>query len=184
MTKDSNAPHFEVVSRFADSGIELIPTRATAGSAGYDLVAAEDIIIPPWLNLSFKMALATYDDAPPMTLDEVKTFTKALKTKPTLVSTGVKAYMPQDTFLQLSVRSSCPLNYWLILANGVGVIDSDYILSDNEGEIFFQLINLSPFDIQIKKGDKIGQGIFMKYEVTADDKTEGERNGGFGSTSK
>lgn len=131
MTKDSNAPHFEVVSRFADSDIKLIPTRATAGSAGYDLVAAEDIIIPPWLNLNFKMALNTYniDDnnvsAPQlMTLDEVKAITKSLKTKPTLVSTGVKAYMPQDTFLQLSVRSSCPLNYWLILANGVGIIDA------------------------------------------------------------
>lgn len=53
---------------------------------------------------------------------------------------------------------------------------------DNEGEIFFQLINLSPFAIQLKRGDKIGQGIIKTYEVVDDDRADGERLGGFGST--
>ena len=116
-------------------------------------------------------------------LDEVAAVTKATGAKPTLVSTGVKAYIPDGYYLQLQVRSSCPLKYWLILANGVGIIDADYADNpDNEGEIFFQLINLFPYDIVLTKGDKIGQGIFLPYLTTADDNAEGQRLGGFGST--
>ena len=63
----------------------------------------------------------------------------------------MKCKLDPGTFLQLSVRSSSPLKYWLILANGVGIIDADYADNpDNEGHIYFQLINLSPFDIQLK----------------------------------
>ena len=88
-----------------------------------------------------------------------------------------------NTYLELSVRSSCPLKYWLILANGVGIIDADYYNNpDNEGHIYFQLINLSPFDIEIAKGDIIGQGVLRNYLITDDDKAEGIRQGGFGST--
>jgi dUTP pyrophosphatase len=84
-------------------------------------------------------------------------FTKATKYRPTLVSTGMKCKLDPGTFLQLSVRSSSPLKYWLMLANGVGIIDADYYNNpDNEGEIFFQIYNLSPFNIQIKKGEAIG----------------------------
>ena len=65
------------------------------------------------------------------------------------------------------------------------IIDADYADNpDNEGEIFLQLINLSPFDIQLHKGDKIGQAIIHKYEITDNDSAEGKRIGGFGSTSK
>ena len=65
------------------------------------------------------------------------------------------------------------------------IIDADYYNNpDNEGEIFFQLINLSPFKIKLNKGDIIGQGIIKKYLTTDDDKATGERTGGFGSTSK
>ena len=63
------------------------------------------------------------------------------------------------------------------------IIDADYCDNpDNEGEIFFQVINMSPFDIYLKKGDIIGQGIIKRYEVTDDDQAIGERQGGFGST--
>ena len=63
------------------------------------------------------------------------------------------------------------------------IIDADYYNNkDNEGEIFFQIINLSPYAIQIKKGDKIGQGIFLPYDKTDDDAAEGQRKGGLGST--
>lgn len=63
------------------------------------------------------------------------------------------------------------------------VIDADYYNNpDNEGEIFFQVINLSPFPIRLRKGDTIGQGIIKQYLVTEDDKSVGMRKGGFGST--
>ena len=91
--------------------------------------------------------------------------------------------MDADEYLEISVRSSCPLKYWLILANGVGIIDSDYYNNpDNEGEIFFQIINLSPFPVYLQKGDSIGQGIIKKYIITENDSAAGKRNGGFGST--
>ena len=87
-------------------------------------------------------------------------------------------------YLQLQVRSSLPLKHWLVLANGVGIIDRDYYNNpDNEGHIYFQLINLSPRDILLKKGDKIGQGIFLYYgTVSEDSPVKTERTGGFGST--
>lgn len=65
------------------------------------------------------------------------------------------------------------------------IIDSDYYNNpDNEGHIFLQFINFSPFDIKIKRGDIIGQAIIKSYYTTEDDKAENERLGGFGSTSK
>lgn len=64
------------------------------------------------------------------------------------------------------------------------IIDADYYNNpDNEGHIYFQLINLSPFNIIIKKGEIIGQGILHRYEITEDDEASGDRAGGFGSTS-
>ena len=65
------------------------------------------------------------------------------------------------------------------------IIDADYYNNpDNEGEIFFQLINLSPYNIILKKGEKIGQGIIKQYLTTEDDTATGDRFGGFGSTTK
>ena len=97
----------------------------------------------------------------------------------------MKVYLEPGKYLELSVRSSCPLKYWLILANGVGIIDADYYNNpDNEGHIYFQMINLSPYDIQLHKGDVIGQGIIKYYLTTDDDNASGKRLGGFGSTSK
>ena len=120
---------------------------------------------------------------PPMDLTEIAEVTKATLVRPTLVPTGVKCYLDPGTYLELSVRSSSPLKYWLVLANGVGIIDADYADNpDNEGEIFFQLINLSPVTITLRKGDIIGQGIIKSYLTTEDDNAEGERSGGFGST--
>ena len=175
---------FEVVSAYADKGIN-IPTRATHAAAGYDFEVAEDIVIPSMDNMWRKALGSTWEDYP-RTLNEVAKFTKEEKVKPTLVPTGIKCQLASDCYLELSVRSSTPLKHWLILANGVGIIDGDYYNnSDNEGHIYFQLINLSPFDIQLKKGDKIGQGIIKRFEVTDDDSKyeKKERAGGFGSTS-
>ena len=182
---------FEKVSRFADVDI-AIPTIKTSGSAGHDFEVAEDIIIPPYTRLYdiMKDIISPYviledGSVQPrlLGLSDVAQITKLLNTKPSLVSTGMKCQLDPGTYLELSVRSSCPLKHWLILANSVGVIDADYYNNpDNEGEIFFQLINLSPFNIQLKKGDIIGQGIIKSYLTTEDENPTGERTGGFGST--
>ena len=174
---------FEKVSRLAAADFNL-PVRKTKNSAGYDFEVAEDIIIPTWTNQLMKLSkMDTNPDIKCVPLDILASWTKASKAKPTLVSTGVKCHLEEGYYLELSVRSSTPLKYWIILANSVGIIDADYCDNpDNEGEIFFQVINMSPFDIYLKKGDIIGQGIIKRYEVTDDDKAIGERQGGFGST--
>ena len=185
-------PKFEKVSKFAEVDISL-PQRKTAESAGYDMEVAEDIIIPSYHKIvnmlkDIVSPYAAFEDggiSPRIfTLDEMAKITKTFNAKPTLVSTGMKCQLDPGTYLELSVRSSCPLKYWLIMANSVGIIDADYYNNpDNEGEIFFQMINLSPFDIQLKKGDIIGQGIIKPYLTTEDDIASGERMGGFDSTS-
>lgn len=116
-------------------------------------------------------------------LNQIKALVKAAGTKLTLVPTGVKCKLEDDQVLHLYIRSSCPLNHYLFLGNGTGVIDSDYYNNeDNEGHIFFQIINLSPFNIVVKKGDIIGQGEITRFCKTDDDEANGVRTGGFGST--
>ena len=176
---------FEVVSKYAGAGLNL-PVRKTAKSAGYDFEVAENTIVPSiwqhWNDLAPE-GLEHRRCNKLWELKDVSAF--AFKNRPTLVPTGIKCEIPEGFYLELSVRSSCPLKHWLILANGVGVIDADYYNNpDNEGHIYFQIINLSPFDIILRKGDTIGQGILKRYYTTDDDAAAGERTGGFGSTSK
>lgn len=106
--------------------------------------------------------------------------------KPVLVPTGIKVRLPYDEMLLLFNRSSNPLKRSLVLANGVGVIDADYYNNeDNEGHIMFQFLNFGYENIEIKKGERIGQGVFQKYLLAANDEFSGEkRTGGFGSTNK
>ena len=176
---------FEKVSKYADADIAM-PVRKTAQSAGYDMVAAEDYVIPSlWQMVTDVKSLWPVADDEFITTEMMGQFTKQTGFKPTLVSTGMKCKLDPGTWLQLSVRSSSPLKYWLMMGNGIGVIDADYYNNpDNEGEIFFQIYNLSPFNIQIKKGEAIGQAVILPYGVTEDDVAGGERTGGFGSTSK
>jgi dUTP pyrophosphatase len=183
---------FEKVSRFKDVDLP-IPTRATTNSAGYDFIVAEDIVVPP---IDFSLSRIR-DNVPesrlkdyfgfnnPITLSEMAEITKGNKAKVTLVSTGMKCYLNPGEYLELSVRSSTPLKHWLVCANSVGIIDQDYADNpDNEGEIYFQIINLGPFAIQLKRGDRIGQGIIKNYLTVDDDDADGERLGGFGSTNE
>ena len=147
---------FEIAKGFEEKQINL-PVRKTKFSAGYDIEAAEDTVIP-----SFKKGM-----------------------KPTLVKTGLKAYMGEDEVLILANRSSNPGKKGLILANSIGVIDSDYYENpDNDGHIMFAFYNIKEEDIEIKKGEAIGQGIFQKFLTVDNDISQGERIGGFGSTSK
>ena len=178
---------FEICSKYADAGLNL-PVRKTAASAGYDFEVAEDIIIPSYVQEFNRVYGQCYNIRirnELMELSRISEITKSKDFRPTLVPTGIKCELPSDYYLELSVRSSCPLKHWLILANGVGIIDADYYNNpDNEGHIYFQMINLSPFDILLRKGDTIGQGIIKKYYITDDDKAEGSRVGGFGSTNQ
>lgn len=147
---------FEIAKGFEDKGINM-PVRKTKYSAGYDIEAAEDIIIP-----SFKKGM-----------------------NPTLVKTGLKAYMQEDEYLKLCNRSSNPKKRGLILANSIGVVDADYYGNpDNDGHIMFAFFNIKEEETVIKKGDCIGQAIFEKYLVADGDNAEGERIGGFGSTNQ
>lgn len=177
--------HFEKISKYADADLAM-PVRKTSQSAGYDMVAAEDYVIPslPLMCEEAKLLWPVEVDEY-VSLEQMADFTKKIGFKPTLVSTGMKCKLDPGSWLQLSVRSSSPLKYWLMLGNGIGIIDADYYNNpDNEGEIFFQIYNLSPFNIQIKKGDAIGQATILPYGITSDDIVMGERTGGFGSTSK
>lgn len=132
---------FEIVS---DDGI--LPVRGTKGSAGYDLYARENTVIP---------AQGTG-----------------------LVRTGVTAYMQDDEWLLLKARSGLALKKQLIV--GAGVVDADYYPE----EIGVVIHNHSNQDFEVKAGDKIGQGIFMKYLLSDDDEAAGKREGGFGSTDR
>ena len=152
----NNIRGFEIAKGFENKGINL-PIRKTKYSAGYDVEAAEDIVIP-----SFRKGM-----------------------NPTLVKTGIKAYMQDNEYLMLANRSSNPKKKGLILANSVGIVDKDYYGNpDNDGHFYFAYFNCSDHDIEVKKGDVIGQVVFQKYLVVDNDAAEGVRMGGFGSTDK
>lgn len=159
---------FEIVSKFKNEDINL-PVRKTNASAGYDFEAAESLIVPSiWKVLAEKVFIG-----------------EATGLKATLIPTGIKSYMLDDEYLQLSIRSGTALKTGLILANGVGIVDSDYYNNpDNEGHIMFPVHNLGFKDKLIKKGERIGQGLFLKYLKVDDDSSDGTRIGGFGSTDK
>jgi dUTP pyrophosphatase len=90
--------------------------------------------------------------------------------------------MYYDNALFLFVRSSMG-KHPVVIANGTGIIDSDYYSNeDNDGNIGFRLLNLGNEPYVIKTGDRIGQGVFIKYGTVKDDTTTTKREGGFGSS--
>ncbi|KXT29428.1 dUTPase family protein [Candidatus Phytoplasma oryzae] len=111
-----------------------------------------------------------------------------------LVPTGIKACFDKDKVLLIYSRSSLSLKKGLMLANNVGVIDSDYYNNDyNEGHIFIPLYNFSDRDVLINKNERIAQGILQRFYLTNDDnlinknnfqkeKIMKKRKSGFGST--
>ena len=101
------------------------------------------------------------------------------------VPTGIKVIMNEDELLAIFVRSSMGFKYNLRLCNQVGIIESDYYNNpDNEGHMFIKIQNEGTDSITINKGDRFAQGIFMKFLITDDDESTGDRTGGFGSTGK
>ena len=146
---------FEIAKGFEDKGINL-PVRKTKHSAAYDVEAAEDVTIP------------VYHPG----------------IKPTLIPTGLKAYCGEDEWYLLANRSSGPKKGF-VMANSIGIIDADYYGNEsNDGHFMFQYFNFGEKDLEVKKGDVLGQVIFMKYLKVDDDHAEGVRTGGFGSTYK
>lgn len=144
---------FEVAKGYENADIHL-PIRKTKHSAGYDVEAAEDVIIPPY---EFGM-------------------------KPTLIPTGLKAYCKEDEFYILVNRSSGPKKGF-VMANSIGIIDADYYENEtNDGHFYFQYYNFLKEDLVIHKGDVIGQVIFLNYLKVDDDQAIGKRIGGFGTT--
>mgnify|MGYP000027054323 CR=1 FL=1 len=132
----------------------ILPKRGSKYSAGYDFYAPEDISVPA--HGSSKLTFF-----------------------------NVKVYMPKDEYLAVMVRSSLAVKHGLQTAQGTCVIDSDYADNpDNDGNIGIAFVNNSNTDYKIKQGERCAQGIFTKYYVTDDDKADGVRAGGYGSTGK
>jgi len=127
-----------------------LPVYATAGAAGFDLAAAEDLVIGAG----------------------------AIQ----LVGTGLVFAIPEGFFLAIIARSSTPLKRGLVLANGVGVLDSDY--RGPTDELKLQLLNITASPIQITAGDRLAQGIILQAPRVSfvETTTSAPSRGGFGST--
>lgn len=164
---------FEICKGYENNDITM-PIRKTRCSVAYDIEAAEDTIIPSiWKTVFKNVAKFLKGDT------EYETF------KPTLVKTGLKAYFNEDEALFLANKSSYPAKKGLLLANGIGIVESDYYNNqDNDGHLMFAYYNLFPIDITIKKHEPAGQAYFQKFLITDNDNASGIRTGGFGSTSK
>jgi dUTP pyrophosphatase len=102
------------------------------------------------------------------------------------IPTGIRVFIEEDWVLNIFPRSGLGFKFRLQMNNTVGIIDSDYFYSDNEGHIFVKLTNDSNEGktVSVEQGTGMVQGIFMQYGVTIDDEVTEVRNGGFGSTTK
>lgn len=101
-----------------------------------------------------------------------------------VIPTGIRCEINPDYALLIMPRSGLGFKYQIFLSNTLGLIDSDYYYSDNEGHIMIKLFNQGRKELHINEGEKFCQGVFIPYGITIDDECDGERNGGFGSTGK
>lgn len=164
--------------------------------AKFEKVSREQFVLG-WMN-AFNTGIGMYD-----AYDEVKLPKRAttgsagydfyalkdVELKPgetAIMATGVRVKIEEGWVLKLYPRSGMGFKYRLQLNNTVGIIDSDYYYSDNEGHIFIKITNDSREGktLLIHQGDAFAQGVFVEYGITVDDDATEVRNGGFGSTSK
>ena len=125
---------FEIAKGYENEVINM-PVRKTKYSAGYDIEVVEDCEIPVYMP----------------------------GVKPILVKTGLKAYMQEDEYLMLCNRSSNPFKKGLVMANSIGIVDSDYYENpDNDGHIMFAFYNFLSEPTKIKKGEAIRTSYFPK----------------------
>ena len=145
----------------------------------YDEVSAEKVYEELKLPMRATKGSAGYDFYAP--------FSFTLAPGETIkIPTGIRAKMEEGWVLQLFPRSGLGFKFRLQLNNTVGIIDSDYFYSDNEGHIFAKLTNDTNENktVELGKGTGFMQGIFVEYGITVDDDAQGIRNGGFGSTTQ
>ena len=157
----------EVVRQYPQA---KLPVYETKHSAGADFFCAEDVIIPPTRTMEV--------------VDDDGNSDIAIVGVPVKVHTGIRACMAEDEALFLYNRSGNPKKLGLVLANGVGVVDSDYYKNPgNDGEIMFAFYNFSGKEVRLHVGDRIGQGVFQKFlrpdNANVNDR---KREGGFGHT--
>ncbi len=102
------------------------------------------------------------------------------------IPTGIRALIEEGWVLTLYPRSGLGFKYRFQLDNSVGVIDSDYARSDNEGHIFLRMTNDSREgkSLRVPTGTAFAQGIFLPFGITVDDEARAVRNGGLGSTTR
>ncbi|MBQ8591198.1 MAG: deoxyuridine 5'-triphosphate nucleotidohydrolase [Lachnospiraceae bacterium] len=163
--------HKVSIEQFAEGFKEHFPTYSEA-----EIMAVYDAVKLPARATS---GSAGYDFFAP--------FSITLKPGETIkIPTCIRAEMEEDWVLKLYPRSGLGFKYRLQLNNTVGIIDSDYFYSDNEGHIFAKITNDSNEGktVEIEQGTGFMQGIFLEYGITVDDDATGIRNGGFGSTTK
>ena len=98
------------------------------------------------------------------------------------IPTGVRARIEPGWVLMLFPRSGLGYKYRVMLNNTVGVVDSDYFDADNEGHIFIKLFNAGDRPLRVAAGEAFAQGVFLPFGLTEDDRADGVRTGGFGST--
>ena len=142
----------------AYDGLKM-PKRGTSGSAGYDFVtpfAFELYKLAGWSAIAGDTQIIT-------------------------IPTGIRVKMPQGKALILMPRSGLGFKTGMNLANTIGLIDSDYYHSDNEGHIMAKFVRGFK-DINVEQFERVMQGVFIDYYITEDDDADGTRNGGFGST--
>lgn len=134
----------------------VLPVRKTKYSAGYDISTPIDIVIPAGQKRT--------------------------------IPTGIKAVFREDEMetwhLQMYVRSSVGIKDGVVLTNSTGIIDPDYYLADNEGDMMLALTNNGDHNVKYKAGDRICQAVFMIHGITNDDEAIGDRTGGVGSTGR
>lgn len=129
-----------------------LPVRSTSGSAGYDIRSPIGFVL--------------------------------LQGETITIPTGVRCKIDDGWFLMIAPRSGFGFKYRIQLDNTIGIIDSDYYNSTNEGHIIVKITNDSKVysALEINSGDRIVQSIFVPYGITYDDKSDGVRDGGFGSS--
>ena len=129
-----------------------LPVRATAGSAGYDIISPVDFVLEPGQGIK--------------------------------VPTGLRIKMEPGWMLLILPKSGLGSRFRLQLDNTMGLIDSDYYDSENEGHIMVPVTNDSRSDkvLTLPAGKAFVQAVLVPYGITVDDCAEGKRTGGFGST--
>lgn len=160
-----------------------LPVYMTKASAGADFYSVEEVTVPSIWGKFLQRLVSRLGDLGYAGMNDMVKTTGIFA--PTMVHTGIKAFMDEDECLELYNRSGNPKKFGLVLANSVGVVDADYYENpDNDGEIMLAFYNFLPFDVRIPAGTRLGQGVFKKYLRPTENLNvlDNERTSGHGST--